>query len=166
MHRPRGGKRDGAGRPTLPGEDRRVALPARVHPSTLNALKSIAESDGTSVGTVIEEMASTYLLLREQAAATSDDPRPRPEEFKNQKKLTAARQQHVVGVLSKLFNDGTFAPDELRHFLTVGNIMTGSVVNKVAADYGKKHKSNAVEVLLSLALTALHRAARERARED
>lgn len=158
----RGGKRDGAGRPTLSGGERRVALPARVHPSTLDALKTIAKNNETSVGAVIDGMASDY-LLRAQAAATSDAPPIRPS---IQKKLTVERQKHAIGALSKFFSDGTFQPGELQRFAYIGHVLTGGVVNKVATDYGKRHKTNAVEVLLGLGLAALDRAIKEKIKED
>jgi hypothetical protein len=159
-----GGKRDGAGRPTLSNGDRRVALPARVHPSTMTALKTISESNDKSIGAVIDEMASAY-LLRSRVAAISDAPRPSSEEFSSKKKLTAARQQHVIGALSKFLSDGPFEQHELSHFLNLGRVATGGAVEKVATDYGK-HKVTAVEMLLGLAMAALDRAIKEATRKD
>ena len=141
-----------------------MALPARVHPSTLDALKAIAENNETSVGALIDGMASDY-LLREQAAAAGSAVPPRPEDFSSQKKLTTARQQHAIGALSKFFTDGTFEPDELRRLVYIGRVLTGGVVNKVATDYGKR-KGNAVEVLLGLGLEALVRATKETIKSD
>ena len=112
----RGGRRDGAGRPTLTGGMRRVALPARVHPGTMAALRTIAQKNDTSVGALIDEMVNDC-VLRSQSGATSNASPPRPEDFSSKKKLIAARQQRVIGVLSKLFSDGTFEPHELKHFL-------------------------------------------------
>jgi|HubBroStandDraft_6_1064221.scaffolds.fasta_scaffold139265_2 hypothetical protein len=162
----RGGKRDGAGRPTLSGGERRVALPARVHPSTLDALKTIAKNNETSVGAVIDGMASDY-LLRSQRIIPASATRPRPEDFDGKKgrELAESRRRYVISALSKLFSDGTFEPHEIQHFLYIGHVLTGGVVNKVATDYGKR-KGNAIEALLGLGLAALVRATKETIKED
>src|SRR5258708_18514012 len=111
----KGGKRDGAGRPTLSNGERRVALPARVHPSTMDALKSIAGENGASVGSVVDEMTSAHVLQLHANAGPPD-----LSGKKGKKQLTEERQRHAIGVLSKLFSDGTFEREELKHFLTLG----------------------------------------------
>lgn len=53
----RGGKRQGAGRKASP-EGARVTLNARVLPSTLETLRSMAAEKGLSVGAMIDSLLS------------------------------------------------------------------------------------------------------------
>lgn len=53
----RGGKREGAGRKASP-EGNRVLMSARVLPSTLAALRQMANDRGTSLGALLDQLAA------------------------------------------------------------------------------------------------------------
>ena len=51
-----GGKREGAGRKTLPKEMKRVSLAVKIRPDIITRLKEISKEENKSVSTIVQEI--------------------------------------------------------------------------------------------------------------